>query len=353
MQKKTIVITGGHHNSALVVAQELEKKGFAVVWFGHRYAARGDQQDSAEYQEVTDAGIPFHELKAGKLSSPLRLTEVLSIPPGILRALFLLIRLRPVAVLSFGGYLGLATSIAAFVLRIPVYLHEQTIIGGKANLLASRFAKKIYVTWNSSLRYFPTKKTEVVGLPLRKGLLHVTPRKQFESDRPTLLVMGGKQGSHVINEVVFAALPELTKHYNIMHQTGTSTVTGDYARALTLKNAHYQPHGYMSEDLIGKYYAAADLVISRSGAHTAYELAVLGKRAILIPFMQTTGGEQLRQAELLHAAGLATIISEPELTTASLQAEIKSALARPLPVPLSVPEDAASRLTKDLMAELA
>ncbi len=353
MPKKTLIITGGHHNSALVVAQELKRKGFQVVWFGHRYAARGDQQDSAEYQEVTEAGIPFHELKAGKLSSPPRISEVLNIPFGTLRAISLLIRIRPVAVLSFGGYLGLTTAIAGFLLHLPVYLHEQTIVGGKANLLTSRFAKKAYLTWNSSLRYFPAKKSMVVGLPLRKSLLHILPRKQFSNNRPTLLVMGGKQGSHVINEVIFKALRKLTKNYNVIHQTGTSTVTGDYSRALALKNVHYQPQGYLSEDLIGKYYAAADLVISRSGAHTAYELAILGKRAILIPFMQTTGQEQLRQAELLRSAGLATIIPESELTVAKLLTEIKSMLKRPLPIPLSLPQDASTRLVENLSLGLS
>ncbi len=353
MKTKTIIITGGHHNSALVVAKLLRSKGWQIAWLGHRYAARGDHNDSAEYEEVTSAGIPFYELKAGKLSAPPRITELLSIPLGFLRAAWLLLKFRPRAVLSFGGYLGLATTIPAFLLGIPVYLHEQTIVGGKANMFAARFARKVYLTWKSSIRYFPAKKSVIIGLPLRPHLLQAKPQQLFTGARPTLLVLGGKQGSHVINETIFKALPELTKHYNVIHQTGMSTVTLDNTKALTLKSAYYLPIGYIGEDQIGSYVATADLVISRAGAHTSYELGVLGKRAILIPFIATTGHEQLEQARLLQAAGIASLLLQADLTPKALLADITHALALPAPIPLSLPREAATGLVDDLLSDLA
>ncbi len=349
---KTIVLTGGHHNSALVVAQELVKRGYKVAWFGHRFATQSDQHDSAEYLEVSESNIPFYELYAGKLSSPLRLGELLKIPVGLLHALWLLRKLRPNAVVSFGSYLGAATAFAAFLLRIPVYLHEQSIIAGKANLLAARWAQKIYLTWNASRRYFLSNQTEVVGLPLRPGLLRTSFNKLFQNSRPTILILGGKQGSHVINQEIFSTLSILTKKYNILHQTGTNTVTGDYGTSLKFSSAHYRPYGYISQDEIGRFYANANLVISRAGAHTSYELAILGKRAILIPFEYTTGTEQLEHARLLSAAGIATLLREKDLTKKTLLSAIKHSLQLPPPTPLSLPRDATKLMVDSLTSNL-
>lgn len=346
----TIVITGAHHNSALIVAQEFIRRGGKVVWFGHRFAGRGDQNDSAEYLEVSLAKIPFYELHAGKISSPWRLSELFKIPLGVIQAIWLLHKLHPQKIISFGGYVGVATACAAFLLGIPVYLHEQTIVGGKANLFSARFAKTIYLTWNSSLRYFSHSKSRIVGLPLRPNLIQATPKKLFAAKRPIILILGGKQGSHIINETIFSMFPQLTKHFNVIHQTGTSSVTNDYARSLTFSPAHYRSYGYISHEEIGRYYASADLVISRAGAHTAYELGILGKRAILIPYEHTTGAEQLEQARLLSAAGIASIILQRDLTPSTLYIAIKTALKQPSPIPLSLPRDAALRIVSDLLA---
>lgn len=348
----SIVITGAHHNSALVVAQKLKRRGYAVTWFGHRYTCPRDRRDSAEYREVTSAAIPFYSLYAGKLSSPPRLGELLRIPIGIFHALYLLSTLRPLAVFSFGSYLGATTAFAAYCLGIPVFIHEQTLVGGKANLWTSRFARRIYLTWPSSSRYFP-QRAVVVGLPIDAELYTAKPQKLFNSTRPTILILGGKQGAHAINQTIFAAHPRLTKHYNLIHQTGTSSQTGDYEQSLRLVGPHYRSYSYISRDTLASLYGSADLVVSRSGAHTAYELALLGKRAILIPYMHTTRHEQMEQARLLRAAGLATILPQAELTPDSLLSNIKQALETTPPTPMAVARDAAEIIVADLAQELA
>lgn len=356
---QTIIITGGHHNSALVVAKELIKKGFNVVWLGHQFASRGDTHDSAEYLEVKWAGIPFHELKAGKLDSTPTFSEIANIPLGFIRGWRYLKQFKPVAVLSFGGYLGLATSVPAYFMGIPVFLHEQTLIAGKANVITGKFAKRIYLSWDESAKYFPPGKTKLVGLPLRSSIMTSKPKKLFDNDLPTILIIGGKLGSHTINKHIFLGLPALLLRYNIIHQTGMSSVTGDFETAVAKKNSlpvdlasHYLPTSYIGEEEIGTYLASVDLIVGRSGAHTAYELAILGKRSVLIPFMHTTGSEQHQQAKLLEQAGLATILPESSLTTPSLVQTIKHALAKPNGSPLKLPKNASILLVNDLVGNL-
>lgn len=317
---KTIVITGGHHNSALVVAQELMKRGHKVVWIGHRHSSRGDQQDSAEYQEVTASGIPFHDLLAARLEFSLR--EMLRFPLGFFRAWQILRQTRPTALLSFGGYLGGTVALASKLLGIPIFLHEQTITAGRANKLISHLAHRIYLTWSESAKYFDPAKTKVVGLPLRPSILSAKPKILFTRIKPTLLVMGGKQGAHVINQFIFTHLHHLLTHFNLVHQTGTSTQTHDYETAIALQNTlgslsdSYLPLGYISENDIGSYLRSADYYLGRSGAHITYELAVVGLPSLLVPLLSTHDHEQFKNADVLVGANLGVKLAQSELSLA-------------------------------------
>ncbi len=346
------IITGGHHNSALVVAQDLIKQGHQIVWLGHKYAQRGDQNPSAEYLEVTANHIPFYNLKAGKSS----LNTLPKIPLGIYQALKILRQEKPTAVLSFGSYLGVAVVIAAWLQKIPIFLHEQTIVAGKANLISSRFARRIFLTWEASKSYFPASKSLVVGLPLRDSILKSSSHSP-KSSLPVILILGGKQGSHFINQLVFQLLPGLDKTYAIIHQTGTSSVTNDYQQALKLKSSlsltNYHPYGYIDEHQIGHFFHQADLVISRSGAHTTYELAYLGKPCILIPFEFTHKLEQLRHARLLAQTGQAVILRQSETKSEDLFQAIQTHFKHPQNFKkLDLPANASNRMIKIILKDL-
>lgn len=351
----TIVVTGGHHNSALVVAKEFVSRGVKVAWIGHRKSSRGDTVDSAEYLEVKSAGIPFFDLRASRLILDLR--EIMLFPFGVLSALKYLKKIRPVAILSFGGYLGGTVAIAAKLLGIKIYLHEQTVIAGMANKLIGRLASKIYLTWESSLKYFSPAKAIVVGLPLRQGILTGKKAALFSRRKPVLLVMGGKQGAHAVNQFIFDHLIDLLAHYNVVHQTGTSSITQDYDFALSLKNTLgsladcYLPLGYITESEIGRYLHSSSLYLGRSGAHICYELGILGLPSILVPLMSTHDQEQLKNARILQKGGVAVILSQQELTIKQFFSKTQELGSRPKR-PLALPLNATAALVDDLESQL-
>lgn len=345
------VFTGGHHNSALVVAQSLKSLGHTIYWYGHRYSSRGDINDSAEYLEVTANQIPFFDLPAGRATTSIN--ELSRIPIGIITSLKLLHKHRPHAVITFGGYLGAATTIAAAILRIPIYLHEQTVKLGKANRLAARFAKKIYLTWPDSKIFLKGYNVEVVGLPLRHSLLTAKKKTLFSRHKPTMLIMGGKQGAHRINQFVAYNLRDLLTHFNVIHQTGTNSSTGDYEQAQALRNNLgslsdcYRPLGYITEDQIGTYLRSADYYLGRSGAHMCYELLFTSCRSILIPLPGTHRAEQYANAKMVEGAGIGQIVTQSELTLKNILTAIKLIPANKPPL-FTVPTDATERIINDL-----
>ena len=350
---QSFVFTGGHHNSALVLAQYMAKNGHTVYWYGHKRSSRGDLNDSAEYQEVTASQISFFDLPAGRAT--LSLTEILKIPGGFMHALKLLRLHKPSAVISFGGYLGATTALAAALMGIPVFLHEQTVVAGKANRLIGKVARRVYLTWDSSRQFFPAKKTLLVGLPLRTSILDAKVKKFFSRKRPTLLVMGGKQGAHVINTFIFNNLSGLLHHFNIIHQTGTSSETKDYDRALDLqKNLGslsdcYLPLGYINEVEIGTYLKSADYYLGRSGAHIIYELMLMELKSVLVPLPSTHKSEQLKNAEELLALKQGIIFNQSELELNKVVAGVMS-LAESRPVKSNLPDDATKRIYDDIQS---
>lgn len=326
-----IVFTGGHHNSALVVARLLRKKGHQIFWFGHKHTMEKEKSLSAEYLEVRRYGFPFFEIKTGKFYRTYNPLQYFKIVFGFFQALILLLRFRPNLIVSFGGYLAVPVVFAGFLLRIPSFIHEQTTQAGLANQITSFLAKKIFITWPSSIRFFPKKKTELIGLPLRKSFFKKNKTKLFKNNLPTIFVVGGKQGSHFINKLIEESLVEILKEYNLIHQAGRIKRTGDLARLRKKRKAlppelkkRYLLKPYFFDEEMTTYLPAADLVISRAGAHIIYELAVLGKPAVLIPYPWSYKNEQLKNAQVLEKLGMAKILSQKQANSLILIKTIKN-----------------------------
>lgn len=347
---KKLVITGGHHTSALVVAKALRKRDWEIVWFGHRHTMWGDQADSAEYQEVTSAGLKFYDLKAGKFYRTYNPLKLIRIPFGFFQALYLLLIERPRGIVSFGGYLAVPTVLAGWLLGIPIITHEQVISGAWANKLIARFAKKIAVVWPQSLPLYPASKSVVIGLPVRPEILKIVQAKSRRTSPPIIYVTGGKQGAHILNEVVFAAMSKLSQKYKVIHQTGSNTLYNDIDVANRSNFSNYEAFAYSGEKALAAL-GKCDLVVGRSGAHTVYELGLLGKRSVLIPIPWVSHNEQLLNAKVLESAGLAVILPQNALSVETLLTSIEDGLALK-PQPLDLPTDATERLVLLIEQEL-
>ncbi len=356
-----IVITGGHHSSALPVIKKLREKypQVQIYWFGHKFSAQGDKNPTLEFHEITALGIPFYHIHAGKFYRTLNLKRLAKIPYGFFQCMGLLLKLKPDAILSFGGYLAVPTVLAGGLWGIPSVTHEQTVVAGWANLLVSKVAKKVLISWQESAKYFPKEKTVFVGLPLREAIFELKSNSfVFNNNLPVIYITTGKIGSHIINKVVGECLSNLLNFCNIIHQCGDNSVFNDFdtlskiltdvergrrltsdsavrlggrglseqTRTSTQSSGAYYLRKFIMEDEIGEAYQKANLVVSRSGAHTTAELLALKKSCILIPIPWVSHNEQFENAKLLVDAGLGQILPEKDLSPQNLVDSIKIAL---------------------------
>ncbi len=332
-----IVITGGHHSSALPVIEQFRVKypGTEIYWFGHRFSVKGDKNDTLEYREITALGIPFYNLKAGKVYKTFNIIRLLKVPFGFFQALCWLKKIRPDVILSFGGYLAVPTVVAGWLIGIPSITHEQTVVIGYANKVISKFAKKICVGWKESEKYFPAGKVVYSGVPIRRAVFEKRSNS-FEpgNNLPFIYVTAGKTGSHLLNDVIKEALPELLAFANVIHQCGDNSkyndyyqLEGIYNQVASLSEGKYFLRRFVLDDEIGEAFNRACLVISRSGAHTVTELLALEKPALLIPIPWVSHNEQWENANMLKGYGLAEILEEKDLSEESLLTGVKKMLA--------------------------
>jgi UDP-N-acetylglucosamine--N-acetylmuramyl-(pentapeptide) pyrophosphoryl-undecaprenol N-acetylglucosamine transferase len=327
--------TGGHTSPGLAVAARLRAVGVDVHWIGSR---RG-----IEARRVPEAGLPFHAIPVGKLRRYWDWQNVPDLavraPAGLAQAWRLLRRLKPDLLLATGGFVALPPALAARTLRIPVVVHEQTSVPGLANRVAGRFARRIALTFPLTDGAFPPERTVLTGNPLRPELLGGVAdeaARRFGLDLaagPIVYVTGGALGSHRINRDLGLALPRLLPVCQLIHQCGDNPQTGDLAwlgeRARALPEAlrhRYALTAYVGAELC-HVYAAAALVIGRSGAGTVNECCQLARPALYVPLPGTSGDEQTANARLVEAAGGAVLFPQVSLTPESLVGAVSRLLA--------------------------
>jgi UDP-N-acetylglucosamine--N-acetylmuramyl-(pentapeptide) pyrophosphoryl-undecaprenol N-acetylglucosamine transferase len=314
--------TGGHTSPGLAVAARLRECGVDVEWIGSK--------SGIEARRVPEAGVPFHTIPVGKLRRYWDWQNVPDLavraPAGLARSWRLLRRLRPALLLATGGFVALPPALAARALRIPVVVHEQTSVPGLANRVAGRFARRIALTFPLTGSELPRERAVLTGNPLRPELLGGSRAaaclrfKLNDAGGPIVYVTGGALGSHRLNRDVGAALPRLLEHGQIIHQSGDNKTTGDLgwlgerARALPEQlRRRYALQAYVGAEL-RDVYAAAALVIGRSGAGTVNECCQLGLPALYVPLPGTSGDEQTANARLVEAAGGAVVFPQVSLT---------------------------------------
>jgi UDP-N-acetylglucosamine--N-acetylmuramyl-(pentapeptide) pyrophosphoryl-undecaprenol N-acetylglucosamine transferase len=227
---------------------------------------------------------------------------------------------------GFGGYVALPAYLAAKQLKVPIIVHEQNSVPGLANKVAAKFAGEIYTAYpNSGL-----SNGEFIGLPLRPEISeldraagHEAACRTFELNPklPVLLVSGGSQGARSINEAVREAFPTLlSRGIQVLHVLGQKNFTAQHVSVVDAETgAAYRPVPYV--DAMEQAYAAADLMLGRSGAGTVVETAVVGLPAVLVP-LPHGNGEQARNAESLVRAGGARLLADSACTGHWLTLEI-------------------------------
>jgi UDP-N-acetylglucosamine--N-acetylmuramyl-(pentapeptide) pyrophosphoryl-undecaprenol N-acetylglucosamine transferase len=319
--------TGGHLFPAEALAKALERRGVAVDLATDRRAAAYAGQFSARKVHV----LPSDTLRS---RNPLQLAlTAFVLGYGIFRAMFLLLRLRPAAVVGFGGYPTLPPVLAAWLLRIPRIVHEQNAVMGRANRLLAARASMIATGYPGILARKPELAIKAVhtGNPVRAAVREAAARayeEPAEAKPFCLLVFGGSQGARIMSEIVPGAIERSAALARIRvvqqcRQEDIGEVKAVYARLGVPAEL-----AVFFNDLPNRI-ADSHLVIARSGASTVAELAAIGRPAILVPLPHALDQDQLVNATALAAAGGALVIRQDEFTAERLAQELSQLAGKP------------------------
>ncbi len=314
--------TGGHVYPALAVASELQSRGYTIDWFG---TERG-----LEARVVPAAGFPLHLIRVSGIrgkGAMGRLRGLFSVGLALLQSLGLLLRLRPTSALGMGGYVSGPAGLAAWLLRVPLVIHEQNAVAGTTNRLLRRFARAVCAAYPQA--FGAEAATRVVGNPVRAQLLADGAASYgYDGGRPLrLLVIGGSLGAKAINEVMPATLAALPGdcEIEVRHQTGPAH--GESVAALYgARSAQVEILPYIED--MASAYRWADLVLCRAGALTLAELTIVGRPAILVPLPNAIDNHQAHNAEWLAQAGAALVLPQAAMTAdavAGLISELRAA----------------------------
>lgn len=328
MKPNTLLITGGHPTPAIACIDYIRsvENDVRIVFVGRRYINEREKNDTLEYQEIAGMrGITFFHSVAKRGTNGL-----IYLFQSVRQAIEIVDDIKPDKILSFGGYISFPVCIAAFIRGIPYYLHEQTSKPGNANRLLAIFAKKVFVSFESSkseFHLFPWIKNNLIftGNPLREEMYVEYPRPSIVGDisGPILFVNGGNMGSHAINEHIFKIANELLLNVNIVHQVGNVEEFGDFDIAQSIQkdvisanSKHkYLPVKHFSSVEMAAMLQHSDLVVCRAGANTFFELIAMKKPAILIPLPYSARNEQEEQAQILVDFGVAEIFDQAGLSS--------------------------------------
>ncbi len=314
--------TGGHVFPALAVAKVLRERGVPVVWLG--------VPGSMESRLVPANGFPIEWVRvagirgkgaAAWLLAPLRILRAVAQAMGVLR------RLRPRSVLGAGGYVSGPGGVAAWLLRIPLLIHEQNAIAGLTNRWLARLANQVLEAFPGS--FGPGVPARTIGNPVRAEIAAVAaPEVRFagRESRSRLLVIGGSLGAQRLNAVLPQALALVAEQIRpqVRHQSGERGL--DAARA-AYAQARVEADVLPFVDDMAAAYAWADLAVCRAGAMTIAELQAAGLGAVFVPFPSATDDHQTKNADVMVRVGAARVIQERDLTPQRLGETIAELVA--------------------------
>lgn len=323
--------TGGHLFPALAVhGALLRRRPEAQVLFVG--ASEGVEATILPRLGHAFCGLSVHQVKGRRWRG--QVAALLALPSVVRQASRLLRECGAQVVLGVGGYASFPTVLAARLRRIPTVIHEQNAYPGLANRWLGRIVSAVAVSFEAAAGFFPTGRVTVTGNPVRPEIRpgdagEARRRLALSAGRFTVLIFGGSQGAHRINVATIEALPRLAEsrsHVQFLHATGE--------RDVSAVEQAYEQHGFQArveaffQDM-ATAYAAADFVIARAGASTIFELAAMGKPALLVPYPYAANDHQRLNAEAMVKAGGAWIVPDPYCDGQRIAATVQAALEKP------------------------
>ncbi|MEX0917559.1 MAG: UDP-N-acetylglucosamine--N-acetylmuramyl-(pentapeptide) pyrophosphoryl-undecaprenol N-acetylglucosamine transferase [Candidatus Paceibacterota bacterium] len=327
--------TGGHFYPLIAIAESI------------RAADRSNNTDTELFfvgpepynQDALDSQrISFVYCPAGKRRLYRSIRNYLDVGKtafGFFVAFWRLLLLYPDVVMSKGGYTSVPVILAAWLLRIPIVIHESDAVAGRGNKLAAHFARYIAIAHDDAAAFFPKEKVALVGMPIRTSFF-VQAKDPYTplgipTDRPVVLVTGGSLGAERINNLILNSLDELLPFFTILHQTGPlheEKIRKSAASLITdpALQSRYVAYGTLPADRMAMALDAAAIVIARAGSGTIFEIALKGKPSILIPIPEDISRDQRSNAYSYARSGAATVIEEQNLTDDLLVSEIRRIL---------------------------
>lgn len=304
--------TGGHVFPALAIADALKEAGEQVIWMGTK--------KGLEARVVPDAGYPVEWLSVNGLRGKGALTLLLA-PFKMLQALTqagkILFKHKPKAVLGMGGFVSGPGGIMSWLMRVPLFVHEQNSVVGLTNQWLSKVCTEIYYGFPNPLK--SKKKGLYVGNPVRQDVLDI--KKESSTTSNNLLIVGGSLGALQLNKTVPAALSVLEdSHINVIHQCGERhlAVTQEAYKQVTCS---FEINPFIDD--MKQAYEWADFIICRSGALTVAEVSNVGLASILVPYPYAVDDHQTTNAQLLQSSKAAYLIDDKQLNADDLANALK------------------------------
>ncbi|PIP22884.1 MAG: hypothetical protein COZ91_03230 [Candidatus Nealsonbacteria bacterium CG_4_8_14_3_um_filter_39_7] len=342
--------TGGHILPIIAVLRELKKLHQKNARIGRTPKEKNldifyiGPKDNFGDLLFAQEGIKVKNVLAGKIrrywgikSFFENIADFFKTPIGIIQSFFYIFFTAPDLIFSKGGYGSIPAVIAGWILRIPIFLHESDAVPGLSNKILAKFASRIFTSFPKT-KNFPLSKTILVGDPIRNELLEGDrgEAKEFfkiESEKQVVMIMGGSQGSQRINDKVLEILPEMLKNFEIILQCGEENFQQVRAEANAIINEeskkYFHIFPFLKEADLKKAFAICDIIVSRAGSASIFEISALGKPSILIPLPESAQNHQVENAYSYARTGAAIVLEESNITPYFLLGKIKNLLDDP------------------------
>jgi len=332
--------SGGHVTPVAAVVSEIRRQEpTASVRF---WCDRAFFEQARAMMRAVDPRIPTEVIVAGKLRRYQKLAlwrqlveirnivlpniiDSFKLVIGLCQSIYKLLRWRPDVVFAKGGFVCLPVGLAAYILRIPLVIHDSDAHPGLTNRVLARFAAQIATGAPLEYYNYPAERSSYIGIPIAMNLTPPSAQEQlklkkdlgFDDKKPLIVITGGGLGARTLNQATLAVLTELMAFCNVSLITGKAHYDQMRREVKAHDRRHFQMHAFVSKDFT-HLLSAADVVVTRAGATTLLELAALAKPVVIVPNEYLTGGHQSKNAAVYEKAGAAVIVGEERLSAQPL-----------------------------------